>query len=413
MATVTDTKDIASTSNVPTVPKPKRVRKQIIDEDVILTAKPSKNKIDLAAFELPVDPDKDFISRTPPEVIDNILSFCVRDHDPEVATRTGRRSRHALISLAAMSTLFRDCVESFSQRQLMLKPELSQFKTTAEKEAAKPDRWKPTRRSTRVAAKPREDDRIYRVEFVRFLLRRCVACDVWCYAGSIMLSNVSYCTQCEASEHGGTICLSDALKNYDLRDYMLIPTRTPGPRAKHTDLPAISYATKKTGTAIGVGMCTSYRFYVKDVKRIAELVHGDVKARMDKKTAERQQRKNKKVRANKLELKIEKYKDIAKNTKKDKKRARAHKRIKRYEALDADGGYQSDAVSEFDRSERRTNHLKLCKTLDCYRCENMKVDWKKYDMEYKSYEYRVEMGWYDDDSDGYDSDHGCACGFCY
>ncbi|KAK5713850.1 hypothetical protein LTR17_017425 [Elasticomyces elasticus] len=420
MATVTDTKDVASTSNVPTVPKPKRVRKQIIDEDVILTARPSKNKIDLAAFELPVDPEKDFISRTPPEVIDNILSYCVRDHVPELANMTGKRSRHVLVSLAAMSTLFRDCVESFCQRQLIADPARTGFKTAAELRAqqqkyedAWPERYKPTRRSARVAAKPQPADlpRIYRTEFVRYLIIYCIGCDKICGSETLMLSNVSYCTSCELRERGGPICLSDALKQYDLRDYMLIAARKPGPRAKHTNLPLIPYCTKSTGTAIGVGKCISYRFYINDVKMIARIVHGDVKARMAKKTAERQERKNKKVRVTKRELKIEKYKDIVGITRNEKKMARCQKRLQHYEALDANGGYESDAVSEFDYDERRVHHVKMCKLLDCDRCENMKVDWKKYDMEYMSYEYKRANGYYDYDSD-YDSEYGYGHGYC-
>ena len=94
---------------------------------------------------------------------------------------------------------------------------------------------------------------------------------------------------------------------------MLIPTRKPGPRAKHTDLPKIPYYTQKAGTAIILGHCVSYRFYERDVARIARLVHGDVDAHMEEKRTARRERQQKRRRYTKQELKIRHHRDSLAN----------------------------------------------------------------------------------------------------
>jgi len=71
---------------------------------------------------------------------------------------------------------------------------------------------------------------------------------------------------------------------------MLIASRKPGPRAKYTNRPTIPYYTRKSGTPILLGRCISYRFFKRDVKRIACLVHGNVKTHMSRLRKERVER---------------------------------------------------------------------------------------------------------------------------
>jgi hypothetical protein len=103
--------------------------------------------------------------------------------------------------------------------------------------------------------------------------------------------------------------LSTALQEYDLRDYMLIKSRPPGPRAKHTDLPAIPYGTVRQGAGWGLGMCVSYRFFEKDVKKIAALVHGDIDKHMAAKRSKAAERKEKRLRQLHIDLRIRQYTD--------------------------------------------------------------------------------------------------------
>lgn len=90
---------------------------------------------------------------------------------------------------------------------------------------------------------------------------------------------------------------------------MLLKTRQPGPRAKHTDLPTIAYGTARIGMGYGRGMCVSYRFFKRDVEMIARLVHGDVGSHMKEKHKRLRERKNDRLRKLHIELKIRFHSD--------------------------------------------------------------------------------------------------------
>jgi hypothetical protein len=84
------------------------------------------------------------------------------------------------------------------------------------------------------------------------------------------------------------------LKNYDLRDYMLIKSRKPGPRAKFTDLPAIPYGSEYKALGFPVFKSIAvFCFRNKDLARLAGLVHGDFETHMRAKRRERFERQDK------------------------------------------------------------------------------------------------------------------------
>ena len=85
---------------------------------------------------------------------------------------------------------------------------------------------------------------------------------------------------------------------------MLLKSRKPGPRAKHTKLPAILYGSAYIAMGYRMGWSVTYRFLRKDVEMIADLVHGDVDEHMAKKDEARVQRKDKRLRKLHIELKI-------------------------------------------------------------------------------------------------------------
>ena len=100
------------------------------------------------------------------------------------------------------------------------------------------------------------------------------------------------------------------MRKYDLRDWMLITTRKPGPRAKKIDLPNIHYGTVRTGTPLSIGMTISYRFYEDQVKSIAKIVHGDVDEHMKAKRRQNSERRAKKRRQVHRELKVRHHTDM-------------------------------------------------------------------------------------------------------
>jgi hypothetical protein len=99
--------------------------------------------------------------------------------------------------------------------------------------------------------------------------------------------------------------LTEALKDFDLRDYMLLKSRKPGPRATFVNLPPIPYSSQTKGIGFPVfGSVTSFTFRRKDVEMIARLVHGDVDGHMKQKRQERLSRELKARRGRIRELKI-------------------------------------------------------------------------------------------------------------
>lgn len=186
------------------------------DEDVEeLPAAPQwpRFKDDLPnAFNGDVDPEKDFISKAPVEIIDNILSFLILDHDPEhgvKAKEKGYKTRpHVLLSMAAMSRLFYHAIEGFARlfikrNKVGLKPYKSNAYWLA-REQAREQRNNNRRRSPRNASKPIETTEIYRTELLRALHFRCAVCFRWTgsYAGARFANSVSVCGDCERKEHG-------------------------------------------------------------------------------------------------------------------------------------------------------------------------------------------------------------------
>ena len=296
-------------------------------------------KEDINAFSESAAVGKDFISKLPSETLDHILSYCILDHDPERAVKMQadymdyKEQPHVLLSLAAMSSHFHAHVEDFSRRHLITHKDTYRFKTNAEQ-----NQQKKSRRSTRLKSKGIELQRCYRMEMMKHLQWHCIHCNSFCSTPAIMANGVRCCKRCEAAAFPGQIvssylyrdpryviltCLQDlttALKRYDLRDWMLIKTRKPGPRAKKTDLPAINYGTVRTGTPLFLGMVVSYRFFENDVEAIAKLVHGDVEKHMSKKRKERREHKKKKRVETIRELKIQDFTGIlATVTDKDEK----------------------------------------------------------------------------------------------
>ncbi|KAK3628001.1 hypothetical protein LTR56_018864 [Elasticomyces elasticus] len=247
-------------------------------------------KDDLDALHQPINEGKGFITAMPPELLDNILSYCVLDHEPEIAARAQREGKSYTRQSQCSSHLLR-CLECFGI--------------------------------------------------------------VW---------RASVC------------CLTDALKDYDLRDYMLVSTRPHGPRARHTNLPRIPYGTTRCGTYIALGTCISYRFYLRDVKRIAELVHPDLDAHLAKRNDARVARKYRKALPHLVEMQIKQLKTSAAQYKRSSRREPFLERIKYYKAMDVDKVDHVQAVKEISPSDLNEytgkDHKKVCVELDCEHCED-------------------------------------------
>ena len=229
------------------------------DEKSLLQTRGPSFKEDINAFSIAVENGKDFISRIPSETLENILSFCLLDHDPDRGVKMEAQGKdfvedsHALLSLAAMSRHFRDRVESFSLRTFTKPNDIYGFETNDEQAEGK-------RRSDRLKLKSTLDSRCYRIELVKHWQAHCIDCNKWCVRRAVMGNEVachdsSWGKVCEDQVFPETIVgrngclrlkanndaqtLTEALKEFDHRHWMLIPSRKTGPRMNNVELPVI------------------------------------------------------------------------------------------------------------------------------------------------------------------------------
>lgn len=185
------------------------VEEAAIDTSQIPEWQPMQYKDDSDAFNTPVEDGKDYISGIPSEMLDNILSYCVLDHEPEAAANSFReglsyRPRpHVLLSLAAMSKHFRVHVESFCHREMIKHKDDYFFRTSEELDAIRNRRQ--TRRSPRLKMKPPEDRRCYRLELVRHNYFWCIYCNGWDTQMAVMANTVGCCRLCQPLAFGATI----------------------------------------------------------------------------------------------------------------------------------------------------------------------------------------------------------------
>jgi hypothetical protein len=288
------------------------------------------------AFNGYVDPSQDFISKAPVEIIDNILSFLVLDHDPDRGVKMKEtiydRRPHALISMSAMSRLFYNATEGFARRFLTQNKDAleapymgtyyrthpEEYKAVLERredfQKAREEKISKLRRSSRLAEQPQPEVlTIYRKELWRKLQTRCAVCFDHVDRRGKFANSVSVCSGCDDTMNGSLAVnqlhftslayqpltnisqtLTEALKQYDLRDYMLIKSRTPGPRAKFTDLPAIPHGSEYKSIGFPVfNTITVFYFRHKDLRALADLVHGNWVAHSSQKLRERFARQEK------------------------------------------------------------------------------------------------------------------------
>lgn len=166
------------------------------------------------AFNGAVDPSLCFFSKMPNEVIDNILSYLVLDHDPDcgVKMKAGAYTPvpHVLLSMAAMSRLFYQITEAFARRyswtwagldpQAVMKLE-SWWVNVHAQEKKECNR----RRSDRIAKMPQVAKEIYRTELCNELHLHCAVClDLVARFGRLA-NQVFLCETCEQSVFGETM----------------------------------------------------------------------------------------------------------------------------------------------------------------------------------------------------------------
>jgi hypothetical protein len=201
------------------------------------------------AFNGAVDPSKDFFSKAPNEVIDNILSYLVLDHVPDRGVKmkagTYKLVPHVLISMAAMSRLFYHATEGLARRYLTKHklglpdppidwshdPEMMVLMKSHEEREREKEREKERnrRRSVRIAniLKP-ETREFYRKTLLDELRSHCALCHKYCWRAGKLASQVSVCEGCELSTFGSIMVCPPACVVKPITDHIAIePHRCP------------------------------------------------------------------------------------------------------------------------------------------------------------------------------------------
>jgi hypothetical protein len=173
------------------------------------------------AFNGAVDPSRDFFSKAPNEVIDNILSYLVLDHQPDRGVKMKARTYndkplvyHVLLSMAAMSQLFYHATEGFAQRyrtkhKLDAPRDWSGYPWMLDKLKADEETERNRRRSVRIAEIPKpETHDFHRNKLLSDLRSKCAICLTRLWRPGKLANQVTVCEGCERSVFG-TMVVSD------------------------------------------------------------------------------------------------------------------------------------------------------------------------------------------------------------
>lgn len=155
-------------------------------------------------FSGSVEDNKGFINAVPVELMHEIFSYLVMDHDPDFAIKEcgqddSLKSRpHVLLSMAAMSRRFAALVESFSERNLTQHKKFYRFQTDAEKaQEVESKRVSPRYLSARTRTQ-----RVYRLELLNAIQCRCFECGRDFTLRAAMCNGVAAHASCELRMFG-------------------------------------------------------------------------------------------------------------------------------------------------------------------------------------------------------------------
>ena len=222
---------------------------------------------------------RDFLTGLPPELLHMIISYLFPTHEPDKAFHSSQGSladdfsEHPLDRLAAASTSLRaqvmDWAESFVRQHRDINKYAFHKKTTKSLAA---QNWLRNRGG-----------------LLWWAHRFCVFCGKGTTRTAIMMNGLNCCKVCDNIQWPGKITKSAAKEQYHLTDHHLLPHKYRTPisakmLARYPGLPKLRY-----GTCMVSNMTTTM-FMRKDVEALATLLHGDLRAHLAKRNADREER---------------------------------------------------------------------------------------------------------------------------
>lgn len=244
----------------------------------------------LSAFDFLEEP-KDHLTALPTELQHIIIGFLYPTHQQEKAFHESTKNPpdcevrekaacHPLDFLAATCTTLRNEIMVWSRIMLVKHSDITNYKPL------KTTKLQSQRNFLRG-----------RGGLLTWTEKHCVFCGKKSARSAVLMNGLHCCAPCDRDQWPDKITKTEAKRRYHLNDHHLLPEREFGRSLakllrKHPGgLPKLRY-----GTYISSGVATTM-FLRQDVEALSILAHGDFKAHLDRKQAERDERKRKRAEA--------------------------------------------------------------------------------------------------------------------
>lgn len=232
-------------------------------------------------IDLTAEP-KDHLTSLPPELQHIIFDFLFAQHEPDIAFSDYAASlsphqpaSHPLDFLAATCKPLRGQMMDWARHFLTRHQDITKHKPL------KTAKLQSQRNFLRG-----------RSGLLTWAEKSCVFCGKKSTRSAILMNGLRCCGACDKQQWPDKITKTEAKRKYDLKDHQILPhlefagkllIRHPG------GLPKLRY-----GTYVSTGVATTM-FLRKDVVARASLVHGDLRAHLKKREADREERNRKAV----------------------------------------------------------------------------------------------------------------------
>lgn len=210
----------------------------------------------------------DHFTSLPPEVTQSIASYLYATHTPDKAHNN--HTNHCaintdLINFALTSKILYQQTNDWAHHFLHQHRAITKYKDFKTPHAA--SRQRPLS------------------GLLKWSSKTCVFCGKKSTRSAILMNGLSCCRTCDHEQWSEKITKTAAIKKYDLKEYQLLPNHhAKKSSASHPGLPPLRY-----GTYWSAGVLTTM-FLESDVEALAHLIHGDLKAHLEKREAARQKR---------------------------------------------------------------------------------------------------------------------------
>ncbi|WPH04413.1 Hypothetical protein R9X50_00730400 [Acrodontium crateriforme] len=222
-------------------------------------------------------PPIDYLTTLPPELIHEIINHLLANHNTDIAFASRKEIDgdvpHPLVTLAA------SCKK--------LETEVNQWAEHFFKQHAAITHIKPPPTN----ANPTQRDWLHGPSgLFNWIAKNCAFCGKKSQRAAILANGLKCCSGCDRSQWPDKITKTDAKNQFALKEHHLLPHRHQfGQFAKSgATLPRLRY-----GTYMVSGVATTM-FLRRDVKILADLVHGDVEEHMKERARVKEERARKK-----------------------------------------------------------------------------------------------------------------------